>query len=287
MLSVPGALRLYASALVSRLPQGMSPLAVLLLVRGATDSYTAAGLAVGCRRSRLPGAPRFSVGWSTTSAGDACWRRWPARQAALYGVLVVAAIAHAGALMLILVAALAGALLPPIAPVVRVLVREVFDDAGTRGTAYALEAVLQELIWIAGPLLVALVVAFASAEVAVALLGVVCVTGTSVFLRSRLTRGSPADRDRRERRSALASPELRSAARAGGAHRDWAWRDRGRAALTCAPRRLAPPPLVCCWRCGAWAAWPAGSGTARAPGGHRSLLAIARCFCSPWSARHR
>ena len=47
VLSVPGAARLFATALVARLPQGMAPLAVLLLVRGATHSYAAAGLAVG------------------------------------------------------------------------------------------------------------------------------------------------------------------------------------------------------------------------------------------------
>src|ERR1700761_4059959 len=47
VLSIPGAPRLFASALVGRLPQGMSSLAVLLLVRGATHSYAAAGIAVG------------------------------------------------------------------------------------------------------------------------------------------------------------------------------------------------------------------------------------------------
>src|ERR1700744_3810812 len=47
ILAYPGAARLFASALVARLPQGMAPLAVLLLVRGATHSYAIAGLAVG------------------------------------------------------------------------------------------------------------------------------------------------------------------------------------------------------------------------------------------------
>src|SRR6476619_6354126 len=47
VLSVGGARRLFASALVGRLPQGMSSLAILLLVRDATDSYAAAGAAVG------------------------------------------------------------------------------------------------------------------------------------------------------------------------------------------------------------------------------------------------
>ena len=47
VLSAPGASRLFASALVARLPQGMSSLAILLLVRSTTHSYAAAGVAVG------------------------------------------------------------------------------------------------------------------------------------------------------------------------------------------------------------------------------------------------
>ena len=73
VLSVPGAPRLFASALVGRLPQGMSTLAILLLVRATTHSYAAgvlcsvlAGLAI---------APAFScqyalVGRSVTPGSE-------------------------------------------------------------------------------------------------------------------------------------------------------------------------------------------------------------------------
>ena len=47
LLSLPGLRRLLGAALVGRLPQGMSSLAILLLIRGATGSYAAAGAAVG------------------------------------------------------------------------------------------------------------------------------------------------------------------------------------------------------------------------------------------------
>src|ERR1700761_6044207 len=47
VLARPGALRLLSTALLGRMPQGMSSLAVLLLVRQATHSYAAAGAAVG------------------------------------------------------------------------------------------------------------------------------------------------------------------------------------------------------------------------------------------------
>jgi hypothetical protein len=131
-----------------------------------------------------------------------------AAQACVYVALVLAS--GAGAAVLIVLSALAGTLLPPIAPVVRVLLQDVFDEPAARETAYALEAVLQELLWIAGPLLVALVVAFASPRGAMLMLGAVCVSGTTLFVRSPLVRASSARGAQHERRSALASPELRA-----------------------------------------------------------------------------
>lgn len=212
VLSLPGALLLFATALVARLPQGMAPLAVLLLVRGATHSYAAAGAAVGA--SALATAVCAPV---LGRLVDARGRRrvllpLAAGQAVLYILLVVAAQGHAGAAVLIVLAAISGGLLPPVAPVVRVLVGEMFDDPGTRETAYALEAVIQEVLWITGPLFVALVVAFGSPALAVGLLGVVVLGGTTLFLRSpwlRAEAGDPAA-GRATRTSALASPELRA-----------------------------------------------------------------------------
>jgi MFS family permease len=212
VLSLPGAPRLFASALVARLPQGMAPLAVLLLVRGATHSYAAAGAAVG--------ASAFATAACAPLLGrlvDARGRRrvllpLAGGQAVVYLVLVVAAQSHAGVGVLIVLAAMTGALLPPVAPVVRVLLGERFDDPDARDTAYALEAVVQEVLWIAGPLVVALVVAFGSPAVAVALLGAVCLGGTALFLRSPWLRSEPdrAGTDRSARTPALASPELRA-----------------------------------------------------------------------------
>jgi hypothetical protein len=133
-----------------------------------------------------------------------------ATQAGVYALLVVAAEASAGAVALVVLAALAGALLPPVAPVVRVVLREVFDDGVVRETAYSLEAVIQELIWITGPLVVALVIAVASPAVAVGLVGTVGLTGTALFLSSPLLRSAPAGTEASRRGSALASPELRA-----------------------------------------------------------------------------
>jgi MFS family permease len=210
VLSAPGAPRLFATALVARLPQGMAPLAILLLVRGATHSYAAAGLAVGASAFATAGCAPV-LGRRVDRLGRArVLGRLALAQAAAYGLLVVAAQAHAGAAWLIVLSALSGALLPPVAPVVRVMLREVFDDPAARETAYSLEAVIQEVLWITGPLVVAVLIAVASPAVAVALLGAVCLAGTAMFLRSRLVRSSSSRPVPTNRGSALASPELRA-----------------------------------------------------------------------------
>jgi len=211
VLSVPGATRLFASALVGRLPQGMSSLAILLLVRGTTHSYAAAGVAVGAFAlataacAPLLGRLVDHFGRARVLLPFAC------AQACVYGLLVVAAQAGAGGVVLIVLSGLAGALLPPIAPAVRALLREVFDDQAVLDTAYALESIFQETIWIVGPLVVALIIAVTSPEAAVALLGVECMAGTWLFLRSPLVRSSStADGAGHERTAALSSPELRA-----------------------------------------------------------------------------
>jgi MFS family permease len=211
VLSAPGASRLFASALVGRLPQGMSTLAILLLVRSTTRSYAAAGIAVGgfalATATCAPLLGRLVDRFGRTRV----LLRFACAQACVYVLLVVAARSGAGVVVLVILSALCGALLPPIAPAVRALLREVFDDQAVLDTAYALESVLQETVWILGPLLVAIVIAVTSPEAAVVLLGAVCVSGTSLFLRSPLVRSSStAYGAGHERTSALASPELRA-----------------------------------------------------------------------------
>ena len=209
VLSAPGALRLFASAVMGRLPQGMSSLAILLLVRGATHSYAAAGMSVG--------AYGFASAASAPVVGRLVDRFDPRRvlapcawaQACVYVTLVLATGAGAGAGALIALSALAGALLPPIAPVVRALLRDVFADVTVRETAYALEAVIQELVWITGPLVVALVISFLSPSAAVILLGAVCISGTSLFVRAPVVGRARSREPQAGRGSRLLTPELR------------------------------------------------------------------------------
>ena len=184
----------------------MSSLAILLLTRGSTHSYAVAGAAVGA--GALATAALAPVqGRLIDHAGRARVLAPVAlAQSAMLVLLVLAAHWHAGAAPLILLAGASGALVPSIAPSVRALLGEVMVDPQVRESAYALESIAQELVWIVGPLLVGVVVALTSASVAVLLLGVVCVSGTLVFVRAPLA-ARPRTRDVGHARvSALTAP---------------------------------------------------------------------------------
>jgi MFS family permease len=210
VLSLPGCAHVLATALIARLPQGMTSLGILLLVRSHTGSYAAAGIAVGAYDfATAAGAPL--VGRLVDRFGR---RRVLGPEAMLQALMlvaiVIAAHAGAGAVALVVLSALAGGLWPPIAPSVRALLRDLVRDDKVRETAYALESVIQELVWISGPLVVAGVIAFASPAAAVLLSGAVSVSGTLLFVSSPAALGRGSRAARAGRSPVLAIPELRT-----------------------------------------------------------------------------
>jgi MFS family permease len=210
VLSVPGSPDLILSALAGRLPLGMSTLSILLLVRSTHHSYAIAGVAVG--------AYAFASAGSAPVLGRLIDRFGRLRvmvplaltQAVVLITFVFVCSADASGVALIPLAALAGALTPPISPTARALLRDVFTDPHVRDTAYALDSVAQEVVWVSGPLIVALVVGFASPEVAVLVVAAVCVVGTTLFVRSPLARGSGKRAAHEPRASVLGNQELRT-----------------------------------------------------------------------------
>lgn len=210
VLSIAGVPRLFASALLGRLPQGMSSLAILLLVRGATHSYAAAGIAVGAYA--LASAALAPVQGRLIDRHGRARVLLPVASTQLAVVILLVLAAHwdAGAALLVLISGIAGALVPSIAPTVRALLRDVVQEPGARESAYSLESVSQELVWILGPFLVALLVAVTTPSVALLLLGAICVTGTFVFVRSPLAAGRPVLAEHGTRSHVLANRPLRT-----------------------------------------------------------------------------
>jgi MFS family permease len=188
VLDVPGAFRLYATTLFARLPQGMGALAVLLLVRGVTHSYAVAGLATGGQA--LASAAAGPLQGKLVDRFGRTHVLLPAAlaQAAFLVALVLGGRAHIPGGLLVVIACGTGAFQPAIAPAMRALLRTVFVDPGVRETAYALESVAQELIWMTGPLIVAAVVTATSPDVAALLCAAVTIVGTLAFVASPASR---------------------------------------------------------------------------------------------------
>jgi MFS family permease len=173
--------RLVLSGMLARLPMGMIGLALLLLVRENGGSYAAAGAVSGLYFvATAIGAP---------ISGRLVDRRGQARilrsravsfPALLVGVCALALL-DAPLALIGAAAAAAGGLMPPVGASLRSLWPRMFADAELRAAAYALEASLQEITFIVGPLLVALLTAAASPVLALGVAAVVGGVGTMLI----------------------------------------------------------------------------------------------------------
>src|SRR6201996_5219280 len=115
VLATPGSLRLYATGVFARLPQGMSGLATLLLVREATHSYAIAGVAVGIQAVAIALTGPLQGRLVDRHGRGRVLLPWANAQTALFVALVVCAHAHAPGVVLVLISAAIGAALPAIA----------------------------------------------------------------------------------------------------------------------------------------------------------------------------
>jgi len=163
---LPDVARLLAMAVLARMPLGTVTLAMLLHVRALTGSFAAAGATVGA----YLGASAITAPF----VGRFIDRRGPRLALLVTGIgcpaaLLVLWLAKPLALTtptMWLVAALAGALSPPISVLTRTMWRYRFEDESARTLAFALDGVLIEFSFTAGPALIALLLALGSPAVA-------------------------------------------------------------------------------------------------------------------------
>jgi MFS family permease len=191
VLAVPGSLRLYLTGVFARLPQGMSGLATLLLVREATHSYALAGLAVGIQAVAIALAGPLQGRLVDRHGRARILVPWAVAQTVFFVALVICARAHAAGAALVVLSAAVGAALPAIAPAVRALLRAVIVDDVAQEAAYALESVIQELIWITGPLIVGVIIAVGSPSLALLVCAALSLVGTLLFVSMPASRARP------------------------------------------------------------------------------------------------
>lgn len=196
VLSKPGTALFSGTGLIARLPMSMVGLGVVLLVSAATGSYGVAG-AVSAAYMLANAVLAILQGRLMDNLGQS--RVLPVASG-IFAVSMVLLIWSVQADWPIaasyVFAALSGASLPQIGSCVRARWSHVLSDSGEVQTAYALEAVADEAVFICGPILVT-VLATAWDPVAGLIVAIVaCVGGTIAFSAQRRTE-PPAHRHHR------------------------------------------------------------------------------------------
>ncbi|MGY1709461.1 MFS transporter [Geodermatophilus sp. SYSU D00758] len=172
---LPSAPVLLGAGFAGRLPSAMVPLALLLMVQQQTGSYAVAGLAAATYGLAMAGmAPVL---------GRLADRRSPRpvllTQAVVYplalGLLVAAVLGGAPTPLVLAAAGLGGAATPLVSGTVRALWAQV--DPRVRPTAFALDATGTELVFVAGPTLVAALAVLVGPAWAVGAAGVLATAG--------------------------------------------------------------------------------------------------------------
>ncbi|MEV0717328.1 MFS transporter [Asanoa sp. NPDC050611] len=192
VLRTPHALRTFLAALVGRLSYGVVFVSLTVAITVATGSYAVAGGAIA-----LFGLGGVLVAPLRAGLVD---RYGPRR------VLPPLAVTYAGLLaglaattwrpgtpgwVLIVLAAVAGAAAPPLGPVMRAMWSQLLPDEAGRQRAFALDTVVEELLFVTGPLVAGLCIAAGAPAAGVALAAALVLTGTLAMVSSPVARAWP------------------------------------------------------------------------------------------------
>jgi MFS family permease len=176
-----GVMRIIAAQLTARFPSGMLSLGLLFHVEGRTGSYGVAGVVLAA----------LSIGQAL--AGPATGRlmgRLGIRPVIVVTTLLCAAAIAGIALLdlppvgIVALALVAGLTFPPITSAVRTIYPKLVP-ASMLGALFSLDASLQELIWIGGPVLVTFLATGVSTTVALLVSAILLVGGGAWFTASR------------------------------------------------------------------------------------------------------
>jgi MFS family permease len=207
VLRTPGALSLFATSCVARLPMGALGLLLVLHTQQLTGSYAHGGLAAGAYALAL-GVSNPALARVVDRRGQTLVLRAGTPVAAA-AVAVVALLPDGAPPAAIVACAIAAGLTqPPIGACMRAVWPELLDTADKRHAAYALEGAALEVVYICGP--VAIVAGIGSWSMPAALLACAgfLLVGNLAFAAHPASRGWRPHPGR--------APDLTGALRAGG-----------------------------------------------------------------------
>lgn len=200
VLRVPHARAAFAASLVGRLSYGIVSLSLILTLTAGGRGYGFAGLVMALFGLTIVLVSPFRA-WLVDKYGP---RRSLPPMAAGFAALVTAIALVPprpgfGDVVIALLAAAAGASAPPLGVVMRTLWRALVDDRSVLQTAYSLDGVAEELLYVTGPVLVGVLVVVAKPAIGLLVSAGLAIAGTALATAYVLT-------------DSLASPKARNQA---------------------------------------------------------------------------
>lgn len=194
VLQAPDCARFFFFAAFGRIGVAMSPLAVLWAVRGATGSFAQAGLATG-----VFAVADALVGPQVSRAVDRHGQRRVVSITGgcfvlLVGVLAVCCFGGAPDWLLVVLAGSAGAVVPPVGALSASRWRRLFSGQDDLRVAMSLEAVVNDVAFLIGPVLVTTAGAWVTSWAGLGLAGcvvAVCLVGMLTATRSEPSPSGP------------------------------------------------------------------------------------------------
>jgi predicted MFS family arabinose efflux permease len=173
VLQLPFALRTFVPAIGGRLAYGLFPLATLFTVQQTTGSYATAGLAAagfGLTTIAMPAKARLAERYSQRVV-------LPPQALACAAALIGATVVREPIVLIVLIT-VAGLAAPPLGPAMRANWRRLTAGTGLKPRAYGLDSVIEEMLYLIGPLIAGLLVAVGPARWALVLTAVLLLAGT-------------------------------------------------------------------------------------------------------------
>ncbi len=191
LLRLPGAARFSVAGAIGRMPMAMFGLGTVLLIKATTGQYGLAGVVSGAGSIGYAiCAPRIA-----TLADRFGQRRVLQPLTAIFAISTVTFIAcaelHAQVWVLLVTGALAGASMPSLGSMVRARWSTLLAGSPAMHSAFALESVADEMIFVAGPAVVTLLATKVLPAAGLGFALVVCVSGTLLFAAQRRTEPPP------------------------------------------------------------------------------------------------
>lgn len=181
---MPSAPTLLLAGFAGRLPASMVPLALLLLVEQHTGSYAIAGLAAATYGLSIAAFAPIYGKFVDRRGATRLLRVTASAFPFLLAGLVLTIVNGAPLWAVLLACVVAGAGMPLVSSTVRAVWQRVTEGSAVRQAAYALDAISVELVFVAGPAVVAVLVVLTSPIAGIAFAAALSSTGALVLARS-------------------------------------------------------------------------------------------------------